>query len=151
MSSQNHSIKALLIRLWGHLNPRRRAQFAILLVLMVATAFAEIFSIGAVIPFLAVLTDPEPLFQHPVLQPLIEFLGISAPRELLLPLTAVFGIAALVSGGMRLLLLWASTKLSFATGADLGINIYQRTLYSAVFSACFKEQQQCDYGDLDKS
>jgi len=129
MSSQNHSIKALLIRLWGHLNPRRRAQFAILLVLMVATAFAEIFSIGAVIPFLAVLTDPEPLFQHPVLQPLIEFLGISAPRELLLPLTAVFGIAALVSGGMRLLLLWASTKLSFATGADLGINIYQRTLY----------------------
>ncbi|MFZ3087898.1 MAG: ABC transporter ATP-binding protein, partial [Methylotenera sp.] len=27
------------------------------------------------------------------------------------------------------LLLWASTKLSFATGTDLGISIYQRTLY----------------------
>ena len=30
---------------------------------------------------------------------------------------------------MRLLLLWASTRLSFATGADLSISIYRRTLY----------------------
>ena len=30
---------------------------------------------------------------------------------------------------MRLLLLWASTRISFAIGADLSINIYRRTLY----------------------
>ena len=30
---------------------------------------------------------------------------------------------------MRLLLLWANTRLSFATGADLSISIYRRTLY----------------------
>jgi len=129
MSSQNHSIKDLLVRLWGHINPRRRAQFAVLLVLMVATAFAEIFSIGAVVPFLAVLTDPEPVFLHPYLQPAVAWLGLTSPGQLLLPLTILFGTAAIVSGGMRLVLLWASTRLSFAAGADLGIDIYQRTLY----------------------
>ena len=40
-----------------------------------------------------------------------------------------FGLAAFIAGAMRLLLLWASTRLSFATGADLSINIYRRTLY----------------------
>jgi ATP-binding cassette subfamily B protein len=96
---------------------------------MVAAAFAEVVSIGAVLPFLAVLTDPEPVFRHPFLQPVIGVLGLTEPTQLLLPLTILFGTAALLSGGMRLLLLWVSTRLSFATGADLGIDIYQRTLY----------------------
>jgi ATP-binding cassette subfamily B protein len=46
-----------------------------------------------------------------------------------LPLTLLFGVAAMLAGGMRLLLLWSSTRLSFATGADLSFNIYRRTLY----------------------
>jgi ATP-binding cassette subfamily B protein len=96
---------------------------------MVFTALAEIFSIGAVIPFLAVLTDPDLLFRHPYLQTSIAWLGIKGPSQMLLPLAVVFGMATILAGGMRLLLLWTSTKLSFATGADLGIDIYQRTLF----------------------
>jgi ATP-binding cassette subfamily B protein len=48
-----------------------------------------------------------------------------------LPLTIAFGLAALLAGAMRLLLLWATTRLSFATGADLSISIYRRTLYQS--------------------
>ena len=101
----------------------------LLLVLMVGASFAEILSIGAVLPFLAVLTAPERIFQLPAAQPLIHAAGITSATQLLLPLTITFGIAALLSGAMRLLLLWASTRLSFATGADLSISIYRRTLY----------------------
>jgi ATP-binding cassette subfamily B protein len=96
---------------------------------MILAAFAEILSIGAVLPFLAVLTDPARIFQHPVAQPFIKTLDLSTPHQLLLPLTIFFGSAALVAGAMRLLLLWASTRLSFAIGADLSIGIYSRTLY----------------------
>jgi ABC-type multidrug transport system fused ATPase/permease subunit len=96
---------------------------------MIFASFAEILSIGAVLPFLAVLTDPARIFEHPVAQPFINALGLSTPHQLLLPLTIFFGLAALVAGAMRLLLLWASTRLSFATGADLSIGIYRRTLY----------------------
>ncbi len=125
----HQSIARLLSRLWRHIDPRRRAQFGVLLVLMVLASLAEILSIGAVLPFLGALTAPDRVFVHPVAQPFIEFLGLKEPRELLLPLTVVFALATLLSGAMRLLLLWATTRLSFAAGADLTINIYRRTLY----------------------
>jgi ATP-binding cassette, subfamily B, bacterial PglK len=96
---------------------------------MVCASFAEILSIGAVLPFLAVLTAPERIFQLPVAQPFIKLMGFTSSSQLLLPLTITFGIAAIFSGAIRLLLLWASTRLSFATGADLSISIYRRTLY----------------------
>jgi len=123
------SITNLLSRLWSHISSRRRTQFIFLLVLMILASFAEILSIGAVLPFLAVLTSPERIFQLPKAQPFIHTLGFTNPRQLLFPLTIAFGIAAIISGAMRLLLLWASTRLSFATGADLSISIYRRTLY----------------------
>lgn len=122
-------ITRLLSRLWRHISPRRRGQFSLLLILMILASFAEILSIGAVLPFLAVLTAPDRVFAHPLAQPFIQIMGLIDPKQLLLPLTVIFGLAALATGSMRLLLLWASTRLSFATGADLSIGIYRRTLY----------------------
>jgi len=122
-------ITQLLGRLWQHIDSRRRRQFGFLLLLMILASFAEILSIGAVLPFLGVLTAPDRVFEHPAAQHLIQILGINTPEQLLAPLTITFGLAAVVAGVMRLLLLWASTRLSFATGADLSISIYRRTLY----------------------
>ena len=122
-------ILQLLCRLWYCISHRRRRQFGSLLALMIFTSFAEILSIGAVLPFLAVLTAPSRVFESHAAQPFIQMLNINTPDQLLLPLTIAFGLAAFIAGAMRLLLLWASTRLSFATGADLSINIYRRTLY----------------------
>lgn len=119
----------LLGALWRHISPRRRRQFGFLMVLIVIASFAEILGIGAVLPFLAVLTAPDYVFEHRAAQPLIQALGFTSAGQLLLPLTIAFGLAALMAGAMRLLLLWASTRLSFAVGADLSIGIYRRTLY----------------------
>lgn len=123
------AITQLLARLWHYISPRRRGQFGLLLVLMILASFAEIISIGAVLPFLGVLTVPGRVFEHPAAQPFIQNMGFTSAGQLLLPLTIAFGLAALMAGAMRLLLLWASTRLSFATGADLSISIYRRTLY----------------------
>lgn len=123
------SLQQLLRRLWRHINPQRRVQFAVLFSMMIFASFAEIVSIGAVIPFLGVLTAPEKVYQHPLAQPIVQFFSIAEPRQLLLPLTIAFGIAALLSGVMRLVLLFAQTRLSHAIGADFSINIYRRTLY----------------------
>jgi len=119
----------LLRRLWHHISPRRRMQFSILFLLMILASFAEVVSIGAVLPFLGVLTAPERVFGHQLAQPLIQALGLSEPKQLLLPLTIVFAMAALFSGTMRLILLWTQTRLSHAIGADFSISIYRRTLY----------------------
>ena len=129
MSLLNESLISLLKRLWSHVKPRRRAQFSILLGLMMLTSIAEIFSLGAVLPFLGVLTSPESIYDFPLLQPVIRNFGIDSPDDLLLPLTILFGFAAIIAGGMRLLQIWANTRISFATGTDLSILLYQKTLY----------------------
>ncbi|MDP2759418.1 MAG: ABC transporter ATP-binding protein [Sideroxyarcus sp.] len=96
---------------------------------MILASFAEILSIGTVLPFLAALTVPSRVFEHSATQPIIQILGITSAEQLLLPLTIAFGMAALIAGAMRIILLRVSTWLSFETGADLGMSIYRRTLY----------------------
>ena len=119
----------LLFKIWQHMRLRRRHQFILLLVLMVVASFAEIITIGSVIPFLSVLTSPQSFFINPLAQPLISFLRIENANQLIMPLTIIFCLSAIFSGGVRLILLMFTIRLSFATGSDLGIEIYQRTLY----------------------
>lgn len=119
----------LLGRLWRHISPRRRGQFGLLLVLMILASFAEILSIGAVLPFLGALTAPDRIYEHPVVQPFIQALGLTSADQVLLPMTIAFCLAVLMAGLLRTLLLWASIRLSFATGADLSNAIFRRTLY----------------------
>jgi ABC-type bacteriocin/lantibiotic exporter with double-glycine peptidase domain len=138
----NQSIIALLKRLWRHISLRRRRQFALLLLLMLFASFAEILSIGAVLPFLAVLTAPERIFELPIAQPAILALNFSEPKQLLFPITCIFVLAALFAGCIRLLLLWSSTRLSFATGADLSITIYRRTLYQPYTVHCTRNSSE---------
>jgi ABC-type multidrug transport system fused ATPase/permease subunit len=120
---------ALLRRLFGHLKRRRRVQFALLLVLVLVSAFAEVISLGAVLPFLGVLTAPQQVLDHPILGGIARSVGITTPEALLLPTTIGFATAALLAGAVRVLLLWANTRLAFGTGADLSIEVYRRTLY----------------------
>jgi len=145
------SITHLLRRLWHHISPRRRGQFGLLLILMFVASFAEILSIGAVLPFLGVLTAPVRVFEHPAAQHIIQALGLTQPEQLLLPLTIVFGVAALIAGAMRLLLLWANTRLSYATGADLSIGIYRRTLYQPYAVHCARNSSEIINGISSKT
>ena len=87
------------------------------------------FSISAVLPFLGVLTSPDRVFAHPAAQPMVKLLGFTTPSQLVIPLIITFAAAALMAGSLRVLLLWVTTRLSFAVGADFGISIYRRTLY----------------------
>ena len=119
----------MLIRLWQHLSKRRQRQFFLLLTLMMISTLSEVVSIGAVLPFIGILTAPEQIYQHHLMEPIILYLGLTSAKQLMLPFTIVFIMSALFAGAIRLVLLYATTRLSFATGADLSINIYRRTLY----------------------
>ena len=119
----------LLIRLWHHHSLRRQRQFMLLTGLMLVSALVEVVSLGAVMPFLGVLTAPGRLFSHPIVADRAQAWGITSADQLVLPLTVTFATAALLAGAIRILLLWASTRIAFAGGADLGIEVYRRTLY----------------------
>ena len=96
---------------------------------MFCASIAEVISIGAVLPFLTILTMPEKLFEQSWMNSYIQVYGLTSPQELLLPLTIVFCVTAIFAGIIRLSLLWVSMKLSYAIGADFSYEIYRKTLY----------------------
>lgn len=96
---------------------------------MFFASFAEMISIGAVIPLLTVLANPEMIYEIEMLKPFLNLLKISSAQDLLLPMTIFFSLAAIFAGGTRFILLWVQTRLSHAVGADLSISVFRKTLY----------------------
>jgi ABC-type multidrug transport system fused ATPase/permease subunit len=123
------STLGLLRRIWGHLSRRRLLQLGVLLLVMMASGLAELVSLGAVLPFLAVLSNPQQLWQQPWIQGLALRVGCNQPQQLLVPATAAFALAAVLAALIRLLNLWLNGRLAAAVGSDLSCEAYLRTLY----------------------
>lgn len=96
---------------------------------MFASSLAEVVSLAAVLPFLAVLANPKGLWTQPLVQQWAPRLGIGSARDLLLPITVAFAMAALSSGAIRLLNLWLNGRLAAGIGSDLSCEAFRRTLY----------------------
>lgn len=110
------------------LTPRQQRQVALLLVLMLIGGFAELLTIGAVVPFLALLADPAAARRSPILADLLEFLGGSNRSEQLALLTLAFVAATLLATGIRLVLARATQRFAMRFGHHLAAEIHRRTL-----------------------
>ena len=127
--SQPLSTRILLLGVWSHLSLRRRIQLGCLLLVMLASGGAELVSLGAVLPFLAVLSDPEILWKQSLVQDLSVRLGFTEASELILPATFGFAAAAVFAALIRLINLWLNSRLAAAVGSDLSCEAYKRILY----------------------
>jgi ATP-binding cassette, subfamily B, bacterial PglK len=125
----NSSIVGLIFRLWNQIDFPKKIQLGALLILIICASLAEIMSISTLLPFLGAITSPERLYASNLAQPLINYLSLDSPNQLLLPLTCLFIFFTVLSGVLRLSLAWAQTRLSFSLGATLSIKMYQLTLY----------------------
>lgn len=128
-SATTHSLFSQLAELFGYVSKRRKIQFLLLFLLTILSSITEIVSLSAVVPFIGTLTQPETIFLQENLQWLIKLLQVDSSEQLVLPLTIFFAIAAILAGILRLLLLWVGIRLGNATGADLGVRIFRKTLY----------------------
>lgn len=123
------SVISVLRRVWAQINQKRRLQIFCLIILMISSSFAEAFSLGAVLPFLGVLLSPDKIYENSYARHLIEILEINSADALLLPITFLFIATVIFAMFLRLLLVWATGRLTFSMGIDFGLNIYRRTLY----------------------
>lgn len=96
---------------------------------MVICAFAEVVSLGSVVPFLGVLIEPGRIFANPTIASVAHSFGIVTAEGLTWPLTLIFILAALGSAALRLLVLVVNAKVSFGAGLDLSVDAYRKTLY----------------------
>lgn len=118
----------LLRDIYAQLTPRRRWQLALVLVLMVVGALAEMFSLGAVLPFLALLTKPDLAGVPDVFVRVLSFLGDYLGGGPLLAASWLFACTAALAALLRLLLSWISARFVYIVGADFGERIYDRIL-----------------------
>lgn len=121
-------IRHHFIQLWRCLGVVRRRQFFWLAALALLASVAEMLSLGAVIPFLAVLSDPGLLLGDGALARVGALFGVSGDRRGLVLFATIFGVSALASGAMRILLAWANTTFSVAVGAELATAAYSYAL-----------------------
>jgi len=129
VTSSKTQFFSLITQLFSHVSKRRKFQFALLLALSLVSSLAEIISLGAVGPFIGILTQPEIVFASPVITTFASRMGIETAADMVMPLTVIFALAAILAGLLRLLLLWVGLRLGSVTGADLGLEIFRRMLY----------------------
>ena len=118
-----------LRRLWVQLSRRRQLQVIVVLGLTIASTLSEMLSLGAVVPFLAVLAKPDAVWSTGKAQWIAGLMGWQHPADLLLPLCVAFAGSALLSGFVRIYALRKIIVLANDVGSDLSIEVYKRTLY----------------------
>lgn len=122
------SIPAAIRMLFRHLSPARRRAVVPLLGLMLVGAFAELFTLGALLPFLAVIAAPEDSSVLDVMRPFLDLLGADTAQQRLYALAGLFAVAAFGATTLRLALLWASQRFIFGLAYEMGVKLYAGTL-----------------------
>ncbi len=108
--------------------PWRRWQLVVTMVLTVTGAIAELVTIGAVLPLLAIAAAPEKAGSVPLLGPMLALLAHA------LHVTPIIAAAFLLVGAavgatiIRLALAWVSQKFTYGLQQDLVMTVYGRAL-----------------------
>lgn len=108
---------------------KRRHQLGVLLAFMILVSCAEVISIGAVVPFITVLSNPDILFQNEHMTSVLRIFNVTSEDDLVLTMTLLFIAAVVLSGLLRIAALYGQTKLAHAIGADFSRKIFRNSLY----------------------
>ena len=115
---------APVFALYRTLSPRRRRQLAAGCALMLAGALAELVTIGAVLPFLALIAAPGRVGLSPGIMRWVDLVG----GDPILAASLLLAAAAIAAAGFRLLLAWFTHRFVTAVGHDLAARIFARML-----------------------
>ncbi len=124
MHISDNAFKNLLL-LWKVLSKQRKIQCTALVFLSAAGAIAELFSLGALVPFISTLISPSAITNLQRNQYLPEILKQLDNGHFLLFITAAVVFLILLSLLLRLLLSWSSAKIVFGIGNDISVMIFE--------------------------
>ncbi|HEY5721408.1 MAG TPA: ABC transporter ATP-binding protein [Allosphingosinicella sp.] len=126
--SSTLSLFGTFMALLGTMSSRRRRHLAGAAAALAIGAFAELMTIGAVLPFLALVADPARAAELPGFSLFLALTG-AEPGDDLLSRAAILLIAAtLAAAGARVLILWMIQRFIIAFSHDIGTAIFGRML-----------------------
>jgi len=127
-ASSQPAFWTLLPDLYRALSPARRRQLYLLLALMVIGAFAELATIGTLLPFLSLLAGVQQPGGFPALTGLFAAIGAATPQQQIWIAAILFAGVAIAAGAIRLWLSWSTQIFMSMLGHDLSVEIQRRIL-----------------------
>src|SRR5215213_1780748 len=128
--SRDLTIWQALRWLWRNIfTRRRRVQGVLVGIFILVGGLAELVTIGAVIPLLAVFANPGGLSSDTRLGYMLSQLGLEPGHYSLATMGAVFCVVAIVAATVRIALAWLTQKYVFRIGHDIGVALYERMLH----------------------
>ena len=118
-----------LREVYAHMSARRRRQFLAVLVLMLVGGFAELATIGSVIPFLALLSAKQASIQLSWPATMFAFVGEDFGLKGVVAAALVFVLFAIFAGAVRLQLTWLSQNFIYCLGNELALDAQRRILF----------------------
>jgi ATP-binding cassette subfamily B protein len=118
-----------LLSLWNYFEKNLKRKFIVLIFLLLLTSISEVISLGLTIPFIQTITGSVsiPNGDKSFYAKFTFFLADYVEITHSIILFSFIGAVA-ITGFLRLILLKYSTKLSFLSGASLGISMFNKTL-----------------------
>ena len=119
----------ILKGIWKYIKKRRRVQLYLLLILMIINGFSEVISLGAVIPFLTSLTNPENIQKLPYVKKIFIDTNLINQNQLLFIFSGIFALTSLLAAIIRSFNFWLNGRLAAYIGSDLSCECYARVLH----------------------
>src|SRR4051794_6108807 len=107
----------------------RRAQLALTMILTVVSAIAELVTIGAVLPVLAIAASPSNAAKIKLLSPFLTRISALTGGSMILASALLLIVAAIGATVIRLLLTWSSNRFTFGVMQDLVMAVFSRALH----------------------
>ena len=139
--------------LWNKLPTYRKRKFRSVLWVTALLTLFEAANLGALVPFLAAITNPDDILANPEMAPIFGLLNITNKTELATFATASFIVITIVTGILRMLLLRLQYQTSHQAANDLSYEILLNIIHqdyveisklnsSEVISALTQKMQQ---------
>ncbi|MBR2514704.1 MAG: ABC transporter ATP-binding protein [Halomonas sp.] len=119
----------LLKDLYSLMTPTQRKRFMRLQVLVVIMAFAEIASVAAIAPFMAVVGDMSRLEGESILAQLYVFSGAESPRSFLFWLGSGVLLVMVVGAVFSMITTWRMSMFAHSIGAQISQRLYAHYLH----------------------
>ncbi len=118
----------LLKGIWNFLDLRRKRQMFVIFLIMLSSGVAELISLGAIVPFIAIIIEPEKIWSNPIFNNYFIIMGYYSADQIILPITLVFIITAIIATIIRSINLFLNIKFAAVIGSDLSSEVYKRTI-----------------------
>lgn len=124
-----NALWAIFAGLYRSLSHRRRRQLLLLLAVMLLGALAELMTIGAVLPFLALVSDPAGAAGLPGFSVFLAVAGGGPGDNLVLRATILLIAATISAAIVRLLILSVTQRFALSLGHEIGAAVFSRMLH----------------------